>query len=503
MKKCLLLLCLFQILSGRCVYAQTRVADSLLALIRTDKADTNKVNHLNLLAIELWGNLDTAIICSSNALSIAKKIGWEKGTAKSSYLLGVFNFDKGNFPKALSCNMDALKIWEQLEKTSSGPDLQLVLNEKTRSIGEIGNAYYGLGNYPLALEYQLQALKMHEKLKQEKGVGNTYGNIGNIYYEQKNYPKALEYYLKSLKTGEKLGNKNDQSLDLRNISIVYSNMGNTSKALEYALMALVVSKQLKNDLEMANNLCCVGSSLQNQADSLRHKGAPYSELEEQYDKAMDYFQQSLKLDNEQGNQFGASVNYANIGGLLVIQKKYGEAEKYLQKALALDSALGSLSQVKYSHEILSNLYFSMGDYKRSLEHYKAFTQAKDSLFSEEKDKEITRHELNYEFEKKEAELKAEQDKKEALAEADKKRQNILFWLISSVAFAVALIAVIVFRALRVTRQQKLIIQQQKETVEEKQREVLDSIRYAKRIQKSLFPTEKYIDKSLDRLKNKE
>ncbi len=44
------------------------------------------------------------------------------------------------------------------------------------------------------------------------------------------------------------------------------------------------------------------------------------------------------------------------------------------------------------------------------------------------------------------------------------------------------------------------IKKQKDLVEEKQKEILDSIHYAKRIQKSLLPTEKYIDKNLDRLK---
>lgn len=39
------------------------------------------------------------------------------------------------------------------------------------------------------------------------------------------------------------------------------------------------------------------------------------------------------------------------------------------------------------------------------------------------------------------------------------------------------------------------------SVEEKQKEILDSIRYAKRIQQSLLPTEKYIDKKLKELKN--
>ena len=38
------------------------------------------------------------------------------------------------------------------------------------------------------------------------------------------------------------------------------------------------------------------------------------------------------------------------------------------------------------------------------------------------------------------------------------------------------------------------VELQKQLIEEKQKEILDSIHYAKRIQLSLLPTEKYIDK---------
>jgi tetratricopeptide (TPR) repeat protein len=224
-------------------------------------------------------------------------------------------------------------------------------------------------------------------------------------------------------------------------------------------------------------------------------------VKELYSKAREYFMQSLKLDEEEGNQLGLAMNYSNLGQLSLTEKNYADAEKYLKKSLAVDSAMGSLPQIKNAHEGLSEIYFQLGDYKRSLEHYKVFSALKDSIYDEEKNKEITRHEMNYEFEKKEASMKADEEKRTALADADKKRQNIFTLLILLVAIAVAVIAIIVSRSLRITRKQKIIIEEQKELVEEQQRAVLDSIRYAKRIQQSLLPTEKYIDKSLERLRS--
>jgi hypothetical protein len=115
----------------------------------------------------------------------------------------------------------------------------------------------------------------------------------------------------------------------------------------------------------------------------------------------------------------------------------------------------------------------------------------DSLFNEEKDKEITRKEMNYEFEKKEAAAKVEQEKKDVVT-------KIVIYSISSGFLLVLLLAGLIFRGYRQKQKANVIIGRQKQLVEEKQKEILDSIHYAKRIQRSLLPTEKYIHKSLDR-----
>lgn len=49
-------------------------------------------------------------------------------------------------------------------------------------------------------------------------------------------------------------------------------------------------------------------------------------------------------------------------------------------------------------------------------------------------------------------------------------------------------------------EQKIEIERQHSELSTKNKEVLDSIHYAKRIQNSLMPTDKYIDKNLGQLK---
>ena len=69
-------------------------------------------------------------------------------------------------------------------------------------------------------------------------------------------------------------------------------------------------------------------------------------------------------------------------------------------------------------------------------------------------------------------------------------------------------SVFVFNRFKVTQKQKKVIEDQKvlvdkayESLHEKNKEVMDSIHYAKRIQRALITSESYIEKQLKKLSN--
>ena len=121
--------------------------------------------------------------------------------------------------------------------------------------------------------------------------------------------------------------------------------------------------------------------------------------------------------------------------------------------------------------------------------------------------------MQYTYEKQEevakAEHKKELEKQQAVAEEKNRRQNIVICSVAIGLLLVIIFAGYVFKTLSITRKQKLLIENknketehQKKEIEEKQKEILDSIHYAKRIQTALIPSEKYIDKSLNKLQKK-
>jgi biopolymer transport protein ExbB/TolQ len=112
------------------------------------------------------------------------------------------------------------------------------------------------------------------------------------------------------------------------------------------------------------------------------------------------------------------------------------------------------------------------------------------------------------------------DKQAAIADEKNRKQRIVIWSVIGGLLLVAMFAIFILRALRITNKQKVIIEKQKQKVdiayteldiknkeieeqkkivEEHHKETMDSIRYASRIQRALITSEKYIDKTLNRM----
>jgi hypothetical protein len=148
----------------------------------------------------------------------------------------------------------------------------------------------------------------------------------------------------------------------------------------------------------------------------------------------------------------------------------------------------------------------MGNYKAAFEHHKLFIIYRDSLNNEETKKKSLQAGMQYEFDKKEIATKAEQDKLDAINAEEKKKQQIVIYAVAGLLILVGVFAVFMYNRFRITQKQKGVIEEQKvlvdqayETLHEKNKEVMDSIRYAKRIQTALITREKYITNSLNRL----
>jgi hypothetical protein len=183
-------------------------------------------------------------------------------------------------------------------------------------------------------------------------------------------------------------------------------------------------------------------------------------------------------------------------------KQLNEARRYLDSGLAIARDLQYKEIIKSAYSGLQTLDSMAGDYPAALKDYKLFIQYRDSLVNEANTKRSVQLQMQYEFDKKQAAdsiQNAERLAQEELHHSQEISQQRMYTYGGAAGFLLMLVvAGISFNAYRQKQKANAIITEQKSLVEEKQKEILDSIYYARRIQRSLLPSERYIQRVLEK-----
>jgi tetratricopeptide (TPR) repeat protein len=388
-------------------------------------------------------------------------------------------------------NKQMLELSEKLIQSNN------LLIQKKGKIGladaynNIGFMYNNQGDIPNALDYFGKSLKLQEEIGFKQGIAELMSNIGVIYYLQNELEKALDFYLKSLKIREDLGDKNAIANSLSNIGNLFYTQKNMSRALYYSTRSLKLQEEIGDKEGMAY--------------SLNNLGTIYF-YKNNIEDALGVYYRSKKIRSEIGDMQGIAASQHNIataylklalpkGSITYNQKHLGVALINADSSLLISKQLGFPANIRNAERLLSRIDSLRGNYREAFEHYKQYILYRDSITNEGTRKASIKNQLKYEFERKEAVLKEKQEKEKVIAEEKNRFQQIVIFSVVIGLVLVVIFAGFIFRTLKITRNQKTII-------EEKQKEILDSIQYAKRIQHSLLPTEKLIDKNLKRLGSK-
>ncbi|MBI3511150.1 MAG: tetratricopeptide repeat protein [Bacteroidetes bacterium] len=357
-----------------------------------------------------------------------------------------------------------------------------------QATSDLGTIYLDLGDYTKALEMEFKCLAYADSSNDLVKIAATNNSIGIIYWYQSNLDKALEYYMKALDIQKQRKDTVGISGSLNNIGIVCKNKGDTAKALFYYRQALDLSMRVNNKRGMANTYNNLGALF---------------ELRNDLDRALNYFQRSLYIRQEINDKIGISTSLTNIGDLYLAKKEYEKAEQYELDGLGISREIGDLEGIKAACSSLSEIYAGMKDGMKALKFYQEYIAARDSLSNEEGKHNMEKMEMRFQYENDKLALKKDTEKQQALAESEKRKQGFIIIAVSAGLVMVLIFLAFILNRFRLTRRQKQIIEKQKVIVEEKNEEITASIQYAKRIQESHLPTEKFIEKTLKRLRGGE
>ena len=104
------------------------------------------------------------------------------------------------------------------------------------------------------------------------------------------------------------------------------------------------------------------------ADAIYRKGLICLNLND-YTKALEYYNRSLKIREEIGDKNGISLSYNSIGLIYSDQGDRSKAIQYHNKSLKISTELGNKFEMSTSLNNLGVIYYNQGDIPKALEYH--------------------------------------------------------------------------------------------------------------------------------------
>lgn len=456
--------------------AQTQVTDSLQNVANQLRDDTTKVNVLIRLANEyFWsGQYNKALETATVADELATKLTFLKGQGKAMTVCGQSNIRMGNYNEAQEFFTKAIKIFSAINHPVDIANNHLYL----------GQVYDFKAEYNMALEQYRVARDIASHAGDSLVLMKIMNSTGITNFNKGNYEVALQYYLSALKMTPLKGNESIHATINNNIGVVHVQLMQYEEALKYFLRYVDHMKALNGTHGMGVGYMNVGES--------------YKQLG-QFDKAITYLTEASKIQSQTGDKKGLALSYSNMGDVFKARREWKSARHYYEQSIALareiqnDEVLlnpltgtgemfvatgehvlaqqaihearevayriGSRSWLERTYLISSKLDSSRGDFNGAYTWFKKYALLSDSLFNEQKSKQVVQMKELYESERKDNEIRllSESNKLSQLQRATSKK---IFTI--SVIFLSFVILIILYWLAQKTRHSHLLKKQKDE-----------------------------------------
>jgi tetratricopeptide (TPR) repeat protein/serine phosphatase RsbU (regulator of sigma subunit) len=456
------------------------------------------------------------------SLAVREKLGAKKELATTYQNVGVRAANKANYGKALDYYYKALAIAEELDYSEALGTCNYL----------IGDVYMAQAEYDKAREFYQKAKTFFQKNGHKAYEATCINNIGLVLLRTKKYDEALPYLAESFKINESLKDVNGQAVSLHNMGSAYFKLADLQKAKAYLFRTLEIKQKISNKPSITKTQNLIGNVYL---------------AEQSLDSALVWADISYKNSTELKAPDLISDAALLLKSIYLKKKDYEAAMKHEEEYILMKDSIKSLSakktlaksQLKYEYEkkeVMAQAEFEKKQAVAALELEKQnilIDKNNQSLLILSKENELNQLHLNKsELELKQKQIESDNRKKQVeilnkeseikKAEAREKEQALKKQRLITYGFAAGglLVLGLLFFAVKgynqkkkdnltiteqkrevekqkdFAEQQHLLAEQQKRLVEEHQKEIIDSINYAQRIQRSLLASKSLLDKHL-------
>ena len=279
------------------------------------------------------------------------------------------------------------------EKILPQAEEMLRISEKLKFGKGIGGAYrymsdyyWVISDYARATEYSYKMLHAYEAAGYEKGIGRAYQALARIsVYSGGAAKKSILLYEQALEHFEKANSKLDIAFLYNGLGGLYLEEVQYEKALEYFLKSLEIQKEI--------------GTQEGLLQAYANLGQTYKHLKK-YPLAVSYLDQALAIGLKNNHHHHLAQIYSYMGELYTATADYRQAETYLFKALDEVRIFGDNSVLNMIYTNLSDLEQARKQYKAQAEYLEIRAQIRDSLYNEQRTKQMAEFDTRFEVEKK-------------------------------------------------------------------------------------------------------
>lgn len=304
-----------------------------------------------------------------------------------------------------------------------------------------GVMFKNLGKSDSAIVQYLAALKVYEEENSLFGIASTSNDLGVLFKVNNDFHQALIYYKKANKVITEIDHKVGITMTLNNIGTIKNALGELDSAEFYYLKALETAEE--------NNI------VNGMALSYNNLGELFSKKGE-HNKALPYYLKTLDFDRKSSDKIGMTFTYINLSQTQNALGNKRRAIQYIDSAIEQSSKLNAIAPLSSSFSIKSNLLEDIGDFKSALKLHREHSKLNDSIFNENKSKQIAELQTQYETEQKEQQI-ALQDAQIAEQTAQLDRNRIL--IISSILALILVVSLALLQRSRLKKKQQLRLQE--------------------------------------------
>ncbi len=331
-------------------------------------------------------------------------------------------------------------------------------------------------NKILEAEYKLQPLTRIECLM----------ILGNLELSFQLPERAIIKYQRAL---NELNPKIEKQKPLIRSSI-YNNMGLSYSMLRNVDSTIFYHQRAYNIRKRENSTYAMGQSLNN-------IGTMYYGVQ-MYDSALVYFERGLHFRSisPEATESSLAESWTNIGKTHFRIGNLEKAKELLEKSLEYCRRVSNLEIMRRNFEILHELYAAEGNLQKAYDALSNYYLFRDSLYGLEETKDLLRSSYKQELREQALSDSLNRDANQKIFEEKSRRESVIKYGLALALAGLILILGLLLRNYRNKVRSNKQISIQKDSLEEKNEEIIGSITYAKRLQDAILPSDQSLSGQL-------